>query len=139
MKLEWMVMAEGLGSDASGALTLIGVNRNVLVAAALPAITKRAVLVHVTGAPTDIPSDVQVNFSVLSPSRKVLVAQNASLKLAPARWANMPAFFDIPAEFELTIREYGDHTIRAEIELNDESLSSEISLHVQSGPPATGG
>ena len=36
MKLAWLVMAEGLAQDAEGALTGVGLERNVLVAQSLP-------------------------------------------------------------------------------------------------------
>lgn len=136
MKLEWVVLAEGMGGDASGALTLIGVNRNVFVAQALPAVTKRAVLVHVAGdAGTLEPgAQAQVSFSVVSPSGRVLLAQSSGITLAPPIWSDLPAGIDIPAEFGLNVTEYGDHVIKVEIDLGGDRLTGEVMLYVRTPP-----
>lgn len=140
MRIDWMTLAEGLGSDANGALTLIGFNRNVFVSTSLPAVTKRAVLLHVSGDREEFEGreKLQVAFSVTAPSGRVLLAQTAGLTLGASPWIDIPAGLDVPAEFGLNLTEYGDHVIRAELDFEGtQQLSAETILYVRQ-PPASG-
>lgn len=136
MKLEWILLAEGMGSDASGALTLIGVNRNVFVTPVLPGLTKRAAVAHIESEPGGTgPEKLQVTFSVISPEGRVLLAQTAVLSLSPPPWEDIPPSIDIPAEFGINVSEYGPHIVRVEIDVDaGQHLSGETVLYVRQSP-----
>lgn len=118
MKLDWMMLAEGFGHDAKGALTAIGVNQTVVVTSLLPTTTKRAVLVHLVDEEEVLKpgGKLHFSFSVHSPSGRVLLAQSGQLTVGEKVWDDLPVSLDLPAEFTLTTTEYGEHRITAQLQ-----------------------
>ena len=116
MRLEWIILAEGLGADAKGALTVIGLNQNVLITPTLPATTKRAILAHFTenGAEAKPGEPIFFRVSFVSPSGKTISAQNGSAQFTLSRWPDIPAAIDLPAEMILNCSEYGDSSDRGQ-------------------------
>lgn len=108
-----MILAEGLGQDSRGAITIIGVNQNVLEASSLPAVTKRAVLVHFVDDDHDLKIGDQLNFriKVVSPSEEVINAQAAQANVGASRWPDLPLAIDFPIEIILNCPEYGSYRI----------------------------
>jgi hypothetical protein len=133
VKLDWMLLAEGFGQDAKGAITAIGVNQNVVLAPSLPITTKRAVLVHIVDEAGSLKpgGKVHFSFSVHSPSGQVLLAQSGQLAVGEKVWQDLPASVDLPAEFTLTAYEYGVHRITAQINYDDiDGVEYSIPLYV---------
>jgi hypothetical protein len=108
-----MILAEGLGQDSRGAITVIGVNQNVFETPSLPGITKRAVLVHLVDDDRDPKIGDQLNFRVrvVSPSEEVINAQGAQVAVGPPRWPNLPLSIDFPIEIVMNCPEYGPYRI----------------------------
>jgi hypothetical protein len=111
VKIEWILLAEGLGQDAKGAITAIGLNQNILAAPTLPATTKRAVVAHlVAGEGTLSPGDnITLRFNVSSPDGQVIAAQTAQAAIGPRPWPDLPFTLDFPVELVLTFHQYGAH------------------------------
>lgn len=131
MRIAWILLAEGLGVDASGALTAIGLNRNVLLASALPTTTKRAVVTRVEDIDLPNGTTIQASYSVVSPSGQVLMAQSASLVAGGVRFRDVPGALDLPGEFALTPTEYGPHVVRIELRTDqEEPLTAQVLLYV---------
>lgn len=128
-----MLLAEGFGQDAKGAITAIGLNQSVLVSASLPATTKRAVLIHLVDEEGSLRPGGKLlfSFAVHSPSGRVLLAQSGQLAMGEKVWKDLPASVDIPAEFTFTAYEYGVHRIAAQINYDDtDSVECWVPLYV---------
>jgi hypothetical protein len=111
MKIEWILLAEGLGQDAKGAITAIGLNQNVLVAQTLPASTKRAIVAHLIACEgTPSPGDaISLRFGVSNPDGQVIAAQTAQAIVGPSLWPDLHPGLDFPVELVLTFHQYGVH------------------------------
>jgi hypothetical protein len=126
VKIEWVILAEGLGQDAKGALTIIGLNQNVLATPTLPAPTKRAVVSHVVAEQGEVKAgdSLSLRFNVISPSGKVIAANTVQGAIGPFPWPELPLFLDFPAELVISFNEYGTHRfeVTAQIGEADESV-----------------
>ena len=138
MKLEWVILAEGLGQDSKGAVTAIGLNQNILISPTLPASTKRAVLAHFVEDGTSLSAGQQFTFriSFISPSGKVISAQTGSAPLIVPPWADLPIAIDMPAEMMLNCSEYGTHRIEVSMELPDgDEIKGHVDFYVREKAP----
>jgi hypothetical protein len=111
VRIEWVLLAEGLGQDAKGAFTAIGLNQNILAAASLPTTTKRAVMAHLVAddEPLKAGDKITLRFSVTSPSSQTIAAQTIQGTAGQLPWPDLPATSDLPVELLLTFNEYGTH------------------------------
>lgn len=125
MKLGWIVLAEGIGADAKGALTAIGLNQNILNTSGLPALTKRAVIAHFIGEDAPGVGEISATFTVTSPSGNVIFANTVAMKVsgeAPP-YPDLPISLDIPADMVLPVSEYGEHRIGISANFPDGSIA----------------
>jgi hypothetical protein len=137
MKFGWVALAEGIGADAKGSITLIGMNQNVFVTRSVPASTKRAIMAHMVEADLTPGATVTVSFNITSPSGQVLAAQTANVVTGDRQWKDLPATIDVPAEFVINTTEFGEHKITVELKLPDGgSLSEQVSVYVIEPPTA---
>jgi len=138
MKLEWIVLCEGLGQSASGAFTLIGVNQNVFAAPTLPAVTKRAILAHISVPNADaFVGNLSFGLQIVAPNGQVILATTGTLPIRdlPVLFPELPVTLDIPAEAPINITEYGGYKIRLEAEgPGDTHISGEVLLYVVAPP-----
>lgn len=138
MSIEWMLLSEGLGTNAAGHFTLVSVNTNVLVTAQLPAVTKRAVLVHLTWPEQPETGAYSVHITVSDPSGNELVAQTSEFTLGGSLpWPHLPTSLDVPAEFLLPVSEYGTYTVAATVSSVDGS-EEKASVNLYVVPPPVG-
>lgn len=141
MKVEWILLAEGLGQDAKGAITVIGLNQNVLGAPSLPVTTKRAVVAHFVADKGSLaPGDkLTLRFSVTSPSGKVIAAQTAQATIGQLPWPDLPASSDLPVELGLTFYEYGTHRFEVAVQTADgQEVTGQIDFYVVTPTDAIG-
>ncbi|GAA1956005.1 hypothetical protein GCM10009798_14160 [Nocardioides panacihumi] len=113
MRIEWVLLAEGLTQDARGAWTAVGLNQNVFATDTFPAHTKRAVVTRL--ADLDEHQQLHFRYAVVAPSGRTLVAQESDLQLGDRRLPTLPASLDVPGEFVLSVTEYGEHRIECEV------------------------
>lgn len=133
MRLDWMILAEGLGQDSRGAITIIGVNQNVFETPLLPGVTKRAVLVHFVDDDRDLKIGDQLNFRVrvVSPSEEVINAQGAQATVGPSRWPDLPLSIDFPIEIVMNCPEYGSYRIELDAQFPEGvTLKGSVILYV---------
>lgn len=133
MKIGWVLLAEGLGQDAKGAITVIGLNQNIFAASSLPSTTKRAVVAHLVADDKPLkPGDkLTVRFSVMSPSDQVISAQTAQATVGELAWPDLPATSDLPAEMLLTFSEYGMHRFEVAVQTSiGEEMKGQIDFYV---------
>jgi hypothetical protein len=140
VRLEWILMAEGFGSNASGALTAIALNQNVLVTPSLPVTTKRAILAHfvVEGeeAHTLADQEITVSSQVIGPSNETVLASSLPGRFPRPAWPDLPVGLDIIFEFPLRITEYGTYEIRVSTRaISGDEIRGHINLHVRQPLP----
>ena len=121
MKIEWILLAEGLGQDAKGAFSAIGLNQNVLATPSLPATTKRAVVAHLVDTEGTLNSGdkITLRFSVSSPSGQVIAAQTIQAAIGPRPWPDLPLASDLPVELVLTFHQFGTHKFEVAVQTPD--------------------
>jgi hypothetical protein len=143
VKIEWIIIAEGIGSASNGAITAIGLNQVLIVAPSLPVTTKRAVMVHLV-LDDDSLTNVELGLAikVLSPSGQVLAAQTAPAIVGTPQWADLPITYDIFSEFPMRLSEYGTYVVNVEITRPDgSSTKGQANFYVREPkqvPPKTG-
>lgn len=133
MKLEYILLAEGLGQDSKGAITAIGLNQNVFATASFPATTKRAVIAHLVhdGKPLQPGDKITLRFTVTSPSGKMIAAQTAQATVGQIAWPDLPVTSDLPAEMLLTLNEYGTYRFEVAVQMPDgEEMTGQIEFYV---------
>jgi hypothetical protein len=123
MRLEWILLAEGAGTNAVGSVTAISINSNVLAAPTVPVSTKRVVVMHFVGEPGESAGlagrDVTVTVRVVSPSGDAILAHSGTGKFVAPKWPELPSGLDIAVELPLRITEYGVHDIVVSAQAND--------------------
>src|SRR5215469_15336594 len=95
MRLEWVLLAEGVGTNSAGAVTAISINQNVFATQSLPATTKRVILAHFAGEVEETAGlagkEVTVSVQVLSPSGEAVFATSAGGKFPPPTYSDLPS------------------------------------------------
>jgi hypothetical protein len=133
IRLEWFIVAEGIGQDAKAAYTLIGVNQNALVTSDLPVYTKRAFLVHMVEDEGYLKEGDEVGaaFRIASPTGEAVAEGAANFTVGPRRFKKLPAELDIPVELGFEIREHGTYQCSVEVTTPGASpLGKALSLYV---------
>jgi hypothetical protein len=141
MRLEWIFLAEGIGVNASGAVTAISINANVFPTTVVPAVTKRVVLAHFTAESEEtaglVGKEVTITLRVTSPSGDAIFAHSASAKLATPAWPTLPSGFDVALEAQLRVTEFGKHEVELSARTEDgPALEARSHLYVVE-PPKT--
>lgn len=141
MRLEWILLAEGVGTNATGSASAISINSNVLATPSVPVPTKRVVIAHFVGEPGESAHlagrDVTVTARVLSPSGDAVLAHSATGKFVAPAWPELPSGLDIVIELPLRITEYGPHDIVVSAQADDGAvMEGRIQLYVMEPPPA---
>ena len=134
MKVEWVALADGVGQDARGAVTAIALSQNVFPTPTLPAVTKRAVVIHITAEPGALkPGDsFGVTFNVCDPHGKVINAQSGQVVVGPTAWPDLPVVADVPAEMMVNVTEYGTYRIEVTIRPNvGEEIVRSVEFYVK--------
>jgi hypothetical protein len=139
VKLQWALIAEGVTADARGAVTAVGVAQTVLVAPALPAQAKRAVVALITGENKEFVPGRQFTFSgsVTGPSGKTLSGLSGAGAIGPLPYPDLPAGLSVAAEAAFTVTEYGRHVIKLVVQVGDDpDLEAEMDFYVAKPPAA---
>jgi hypothetical protein len=135
MQIEWTMLAEGIGQDSKGAITLIGVNQTVFGTPTLPAMTKRSLLSHLILSPGEtlvLGERLTFHVRMEAPSGKTLAASSGAIGIGSLPpWPELPASIDIPGEVGFMVEEYGTHRLVIEVTTPDGSeLSDSVNLYV---------
>jgi hypothetical protein len=130
VKIEWALQAEGLGQDARGAFTIIGVNQNVLTVSSLPARTKRAIVLHIIEV--EAGESLSLSVSMKDPDGVVVLAQSADMTPGEFLYTDIPTAFDVPAEMVISVEKWGTYTFEAVVQgRNGGTSAATLSLYVR--------
>lgn len=134
MRFSWLILCEGFGTGAQGALTAIGLNQNVLVAhSGMPTTTKRAVIGHLVDD-DGLKDGDEVGFvlKVSAPNSHVVQEQQGLLRIGGGvLWEGLASTIDIPLELVLRVETLGDYRISMVVTSPDGSeMEESVDLHV---------
>jgi hypothetical protein len=140
MRLEWILLAEGAGTNAVGSVSAISINSNVLATSSVPVSTKRVVIAHFVGEPGESAHiagrDITVSARVLSPSGDAILVHSVTGKFIAPAWPELPSALDIVIDLSFRITEYGAHDIVVSAQAEDEAvMEGRIQLYVMEPPP----
>jgi hypothetical protein len=143
LRIEWLGVAEGCTHDARGALTLVGVNQNVIQAPRLPHIMKEVFVLYVADEDGDglaEGTEITVDFRLESPTGAILSAARSSAKLAQRTFPTIPAVhLQFVAEAMVAFDEYGIYVVKCTVEAGGRSsVSGEKKLYVIEPSPSSG-
>lgn len=133
MELEWIILAEGFGTNSNGAVTAIGINQRVVIAPTLPATTKRGVIAHFsTDEELAIGKEIEVSVSVTDPAGNPVVVITAPVQPNPIpRWPGVPAGVDIFLEIPLRLATYGEYEVTLSLTSpGGEKVTGNVPLYV---------
>lgn len=130
-EIKWILLAEAVAQNSDGVLSAIGIGQNIVLAQSFPAKTKRALIVRVESEEAELPGDQMViEFSVVAPSGKTIVAQNAQAPIGQPRFPRFPWTAHIPAEMGMRLTEFGTHVVRVAVTIGGEEHDATLALHV---------
>jgi hypothetical protein len=140
MRLEWILLAEGAGTNAAGSVSAISINSNVLATSSVPVPAKRVVIAHFVGEPgesADIAGrDVTISARVLSPSGDAILVNSATGRFVASAWPELPSGLDIVTDLSFRITKYGAHDIVVSAQADDGAvMEGRIQLYVMEPPP----
>lgn len=139
MKLDWILIAEGFGTSASGAVTAIGVNQQVVLASSLPATTKRGVMAHfVDESGTLAGQEVEVTLTIYAPSGAPILAHTAPARMnETSPWPELPSGMDVFLEVPLRLSDYGAYEVALSVKQpKGEPVEGRVSFYVREPPTA---
>jgi hypothetical protein len=141
MRLEWILLAEGAGTNAVGSVSAISINSNVLATPSVPVPAKRVVIAHFVGEPGESAhlagQNITVAARVLSPSGDAILVQSVTGKFIPPAWPQLPSGLDIVIDLSFRITEYGAHDIVVSAQADDGTvMEGRIQLYVMEPPAA---
>jgi hypothetical protein len=125
---DWLGIAEGVANDARGALTLVGVNQNVLIAPQFPHNDVRTIIILAVdeeGTVLTADASIDLDIQLVSPAGKVLFANHQSVNMSAAsNPAGIPPEvtsrgFQFVGSLSLQLTEYGRHVLSATIVVGD--------------------
>jgi hypothetical protein len=133
VRIEWFGLAEAAVEDGRGALALVGLNLNVVVAQRLPVAFRRAVVLIITDDERTLTpgEEMAINFSIEDANGKVIEATGVRFGIGDQPNPEYPGSVQLAATIASDAKEYGALTIRAEATLPDGStLTATKDLYV---------
>lgn len=120
LEVAWFGMAEASAIDSRGAMTLVGINQNVVVAETLPALRKRVLVLHLRDSEEPeqllVPgARLTVKMWVNGPDESEIFRQTATVDIGEKRWADIPGGANVTTEMQLNIEAYGRYRIHCEV------------------------
>jgi hypothetical protein len=139
MNLDWIILAEGFGTASNGAVTVIGINQQVIITPSLPITTKRGVLAHFVDSSAELAGqELDVTLSVTDSAGKTLLTQTAPARMnATPPWPDLPSGVDVFLEIPLRLSEYGSYEISLSLKPpSGDPIIGRVPFYVKE-PPST--
>jgi hypothetical protein len=137
MRVEWIIIAEGFGTNSNGAVTAIGINQRVVIAPTLPTTTKRGVIAHFSSdSHVEIDREFEVSLNVADPAGDLIVAMTSPAKFSPIqKWPGVPEGIDIFLEIPLRLATPGEYRVSLSLTPpGEERITGHVPLYVIQGP-----
>lgn len=139
MKFDFLALAEGAAEDSRGAITLVGVNQNLVVSPTLPTPFRRTLFAYVSEeegqAPLPSGTPIAMAFRAESPSGNVVVAGTGAGALGNKPYPDLPGAVQFAVDLAGVAGEYGAYKLICEISIAGSSLRA--SRHLYVFPPHT--
>lgn len=134
MKFDFLALAEASAEDSRGAITLVAINQNLVIAPALPAAFRRTAIAYVTEEDGDTPlppgTPVSIAFRIESPSGKVIVAGTGNGALGTKPYPELPGAVQLAVDVVGTATEYGGYTLTCEVSVAANVITASRQLYV---------
>lgn len=121
LNVEWLGIADAVARDSNGSVTLVGLNRNVVVASELPTSRTRTVIVIIqelpesAGAILQDDGEIEIGLEITSPSGKRLLQTSNIQPLGKRKFPDLPSSHTTFADMNITLPEYGTYAIGLEV------------------------
>jgi hypothetical protein len=123
MRLDGVLLCEGIGQDARGAFTFIAVNQNVLVAESLPHVEKRICVILLSEERPNEESTTKLSgtasFKVRKPNGDIDFAITQPIPQVQKRWSDLATNLIFAADVLVQASEYGEYAVECEITPTD--------------------
>jgi hypothetical protein len=136
MRLDYALLAEGVGQDSRGAITLIAVDQLILATATLPIQVNRVLAMRAIEETNELQdATVTLRLTVLSPSGDTISATSGMGALGPRLFADVPGMLNVQSMFAFLATEYGEYKINAHVTAaGGTELSVSIPFNVRKAP-----
>jgi hypothetical protein len=140
MKIDFLIMGEGVVQDASGGFSMVRIGADILQPASLPASTKRSVLLGLReeeDSPILVGTSSRIELRVTAPSGKIVAVATNTFVIGNKAFSEVPGTALIPADFQILVEETGRYVIRAELSQPDTEVeTAERYVHVVPPKPS---
>jgi hypothetical protein len=114
-----IVFAEGVASDARGALTLVGVNRSITVARTLPARLARTVFLLAQFVDAGPGLEAHIDVDMTEPNGDTVFHESGVLTLGEKRYPELPGSIEIAIPIDVAAAEYGAYNVQAKLRIGN--------------------
>jgi hypothetical protein len=139
LSFDWLGIADGSTNDSNGALTLVAVGHNMMIARSFPHREQRVLVVSILdedGTTLSQNESASFDIQITSPSNRILLANHQMLRLDEvSRGIVIPPEipgrgFQIVMGVVMEVSEFGPHVIRVIVDVGDEHLERTRTVYV---------
>lgn len=138
MLLDYVIVAEGVGQDSRGAMTLVAVDQVALIAQTLPISVARLLIVRAVEARVGeltAGADLSMRFQVTSPSGDTVAAGSVTGKGGERVLPDIPVAIQVILQVQFQAPEVGEYRVAVTLSPSTGSeVNAETSLYVVSPP-----
>jgi hypothetical protein len=133
MRLDYALVAEGVGLDARGALTLIAVDQLILLAPTLPIPVSRVLVMRAIEEKDEFQNAaIALRLTVVSPAGETISASSGMGALGPRLFDDVPGILQVQSAFSFLATEYGKYEVKASVtDANGNELAVSVPLYVR--------
>ncbi|MGV9282335.1 hypothetical protein [Streptomyces sp. NPDC003730] len=119
MRIDSVLLAEGVTNDARGAFTAVGVNQKIISSAVLPFAVKQNLVLVFTDEAEDSEfsapegKDFSVSVRLFDPEGQASFAVSQPLPKVGKSWVDLPALLNLVVEVPVSGSRYGRYSLEA--------------------------
>ncbi|MEU6515132.1 hypothetical protein [Streptomyces sp. NPDC046978] len=124
MRIDSILLAEGITPDARGALAAVGINQKIISSAVLPFAVKQSLVLIFTDESTDASfeepegKDFAVSIRVFDPAGQPTFAVSQPLPKVKKAWIDLPSLMNLVVEVSMSGSSYGRYVLEASLQEN---------------------
>ncbi|TRO64776.1 hypothetical protein [Streptomyces sp. IB201691-2A2] len=122
MRIDSVLLAEGIATDARGAFTAVGVNQKIISSAALPFAVKQNLVLIFTDESDESEftspegKDFSVSVRLLDPDGQASFAVSQPLPKVKKSWVDLPSLMNLVVEVSVSGNRYGKYSLVAALQ-----------------------